>query len=116
MCEFKRAFLSSQTSILNRCEKSTQNLEYSKTSTSHNCSTEEKDYRQLDDECENSREHFYRLKQLFHICESSTVFNSNLQSKQTVYSLDERNYHRIWDTKKHLLHTLAKLKKKIIDN
>ena len=36
-----------------RCEKSSQNLGCSKTSTSHTFETEEKDYRQLDDEYED---------------------------------------------------------------
>ena len=37
--------------IFTRCEKSSQNLRCSKTSTSHTFETEEKDYRQLVDEC-----------------------------------------------------------------
>ena len=36
-----------------RCEKSSQNMGCSKTSTSHTFETEEKDYRLLDDECED---------------------------------------------------------------
>ena len=44
------------------------------------------------------------------------VFNRDLQSQQNVNSLDVRNHHRIWDAQKHLLHTLVKLKKKIVDN
>ena len=38
----------------------------------------------------------------------------NLQQK--FLSLDVRMHHRIWDAQKHLLHTLAKLKKKTFDN
>ena len=36
-----------------KCEKSSQNLGCSKTSTSHTFETEEKDYRQVVDECEH---------------------------------------------------------------
>ena len=98
--------------IFNRCEKSSQNLGCSKTSTSYTSETEEKDYRQSNNECMNLRKRFCRLKHLFH----RRDFTRDLQSQQNEYSLDVRNHHRIWDAQKHLLHTLVKLKKKIIDN
>ena len=47
---------------------------------------------------------------------STRVGNRDLQSKQNANSLDVRNHHRIWDAQKNLLHTLFKLKNKIVDN
>ncbi len=43
--------------VLSRCEKSSQNLWCSKTSTSHTCKTERKGYKQLFDTCDNSTEY-----------------------------------------------------------
>ena len=48
--------------------------------------------------------------------QSAWVLNRDLQLQQNAYSLDVRNHHRIFDAQKHLLHTLVKLKKKIVDN
>ena len=39
-----------------------------------------------------------------------------LKMPENVYYLDVRIHHRICDDKKHLLHTLVKLKIKTIDN
>ena len=52
----------------------------------------------------------------------SNIFSIDVSPQQglevaaNAYSLDVRNHHRICDAQKHLLHTLLKLKKKIIDN
>ena len=52
----------------------------------------------------------------------SNIFSIDVSPQQRIavaanaYSLDVRNHHRIWDAQKHLLHTLVKLKKLIIDN
>ena len=52
----------------------------------------------------------------------SNIFSIDVSPQQRLavaanaFSLDVRNHHRICDAQKHLLHTLLKLKKKIIDN
>ena len=45
-----------------RCENSSQNLGCSKTSTSHSCTTEQKDFLQLNNKIENSTKHLKRVK------------------------------------------------------
>ena len=99
--------------LVTRCENSSQNLGWSKTSTSHSCQSEGKDYWELKSQCGSSIACLHRLKHLIHRRETpKRVFNE----QENVYSIDVRIHHRIWDDQKHLLHILVKPKKRTIEN
>ena len=96
-----------------RCENSSQNLGCSKTSTSHSCEIEQKDFSQSKNIIDNAAKCLHRVKHLLNRIRDSS---RGLNLQQNIFSLDVRFHHRIWDTQKHLLHTLVLLNKKTFDN